>query len=206
MKTTQNFLYHSLEMIQNNFVDLLKDEDHGYNNDGFYRGSSQRLRYLLATTELYDAKDEVRNKFYGCITFGDREYKNSGNFKVHNPALLDELMSATYDDLEAYVDDNGFDWLGDDYEHIDQYLDFLNNYQDKWKFSSDNWDDPDAMDIHREAYEWVEDTLSKHRSGVIGFKSENKFEVGYNILMDYFDELPEETRAECHARLDAVKL
>ena len=192
MKTTQNFLYHSLEMIQNNFVDLLKDEDHGYNNDGFYRGSSQRLRYLLATTELYDAKDEVRNKFYGCITFGDR-----GNFKVHNPALLDELMSATYDDLEAYVDDNGFDWLGDDYEHIDQYLDFLNNYQDKLKFSSDNWDDPDAMDIHREEREWI--TSGEH-------KSENPHEVAYNILMDHFDELPEETRLELDEKLSKINL
>ena len=115
-------------------------------------------------------------------------------------------MIMSYNDLEEYIDQNRFDWLGDDYEHIDQYLDFLNNYQDKWKFSSDNWDDPDSMDIHREEYEWVEDTESKHRSAVIGFKSENKFEVGYNILMDYFDELPEETRAECHKRLDAVKL
>ena len=192
MKTTQNFLYHSLEMIQNNFVDLLKDEDHGYNNDGFYRGSSQRLRYLLATTELFDAKDEVQNKFHGCITFGNR-----GNFKVHNPALLDELMSATYDDLEAYVDDNGFDWLGDDYEHIDQYLDFLNNYQDKLKFSSDNWDDPDAMDIHREEREWI--TSGEH-------KSENTHEVAYNILMDHFDELPEETRLELDEKLSKINL
>jgi hypothetical protein len=192
MKTTQNFLYHSLEMIQNNFVDLLKDEDHGYNNDGFYRGSSQRLRYLLATTELFDAKDEVQNKFHGCITFGNR-----GNFKVHNPALLDELMSATYDDLEAYVDDNGFDWLGDDYEHIDQYLDFLNNYQDKLKFSSDNWDDPDAMDIHREEREWI--TSGEH-------KSENPHEVAYNILMDHFDELPEETRLELDEKLSKINL
>jgi hypothetical protein len=192
MKTTQNFLYHSLEMIQNNFVDLLKDEDHGYNNDGFYRGSSQRLRYLLATTELFGAKDEVQNKFHGCITFGKR-----GNFKVHNPALLDELMSATYDDLEAYVDDNGFDWLGDDYEHIDQYLDFLNNYQDKLKFSSDNWDDPDAMDIHREEREWI--TSGEH-------KSENPHEVAYNILMDHFDELPEETRLELDEKLSKINL
>ena len=192
MKTTQNFLYHSLEMIQNNFVDLLKDEDHGYNNVDFYRGSSQRLRYLLATTELFDAKDEVQNKFHGCITFGNR-----GNFKVHNPALLDELMSATYDDLEAYVDDNGFDWLGDDYEHIDQYLDFLNNYQDKLKFSSDNWDDPDAMDIHREEREWI--TSGEH-------KSENPHEVAYNILMDHFDELPEETRLELDEKLSKINL
>ena len=192
MKTKQNILYHSLEMIRNNFVDILKDEDHGYNNDGFYRGSSQRLRYLLATSDLYSKGESPRNKFYECITFGDR-----GNFTVHDPALLDELMSATYDDLEAYVDDNGFDWLGDDYEHIDEYLNFLNNYQDKWKFSSDNWDDSDAMDIHRVEREWI--TSGEH-------KSENPHEVAYNILMDYFDELPEETRAEVHAKLSEINL
>jgi hypothetical protein len=39
-----------------------------------------------------------------------------------------------------------------------------------------------------------------------GFKSENKHEVGYNILMDYFNELSEESRAECHARLEKVEL
>ena len=197
----------TLKDIQKKFVDILKDEDHGYNNDGFYRGSAQRLRYLLATTDLYDGKDEARNKFYECVTFGfgDRLHQ-SDKFTIKNHELLKELMIMSYNDLEEYIDQNRFDWLGDDYEHIDQYLDFLNNYQDKWKFSSDNWDDPDSMDIHREEYEWVEDTESKHRSGVIGFKSENKFEVGYNILMDYFDELPEETRAECHKRLDKVEL
>jgi hypothetical protein len=37
------------------------------------------------------------------------------------------------------------------------------------------------------------------------YKSENKHEVAYQILMDYFDELPEETRAEAHKRLEAVE-
>lgn len=38
-----------------------------------------------------------------------------------------------------------------------------------------------------------------------GYESDNKHEVAYHILMDYFDELPEETRAEAHQRLEAVE-
>jgi hypothetical protein len=38
-----------------------------------------------------------------------------------------------------------------------------------------------------------------------GYESDNKHEVAYHILMDYFDELPEETRAEAHERLEAVE-
>jgi hypothetical protein len=37
------------------------------------------------------------------------------------------------------------------------------------------------------------------------FKSENKHEVAYQILMDYFDELSEESRVEAHERLEAIE-
>tara|TARA_B100001057_G_scaffold246390_1_gene246687 strand:+ start:2614 stop:2775 length:162 start_codon:yes stop_codon:yes gene_type:complete len=37
-----------------------------------------------------------------------------------------------------------------------------------------------------------------------GFKSDNKYEVAYQILMDYFNELPEESRTELDKRLQAI--
>ena len=39
-----------------------------------------------------------------------------------------------------------------------------------------------------------------------GYSSENKFEVAYQIMMDYFEDLPEETRLEVDERLRAVDL
>ena len=39
-----------------------------------------------------------------------------------------------------------------------------------------------------------------------GYESTNKWEVGYQILMDYFEDLPEETRQEVDERLKAIDL
>ena len=39
-----------------------------------------------------------------------------------------------------------------------------------------------------------------------GYESTNKHEVGYQILMDYFEDLPEETRQEVDERLKAIDL
>jgi hypothetical protein len=52
------------------------------------------------------------------------------------------------------------------------------------------------MTVTQRAREWVQDG---------DFKSENKHEVAYQILMDYFDELPEDARAEAHKRLEAIE-
>ena len=39
-----------------------------------------------------------------------------------------------------------------------------------------------------------------------GYELTNKWEVAYQILMDYFEDLPEETRLEVDERLRAVDL
>tara|TARA_E500000318_G_scaffold53304_1_gene49627 strand:- start:3799 stop:3963 length:165 start_codon:yes stop_codon:yes gene_type:complete len=39
-----------------------------------------------------------------------------------------------------------------------------------------------------------------------GYESTNQYEVAYQILMDYFEDLPEETRHEVDERLKAVNL
>ena len=39
-----------------------------------------------------------------------------------------------------------------------------------------------------------------------GYESTNKWEVAYQILMDYFEDLPEETRLEVDERLKAIDL
>lgn len=54
------------------------------------------------------------------------------------------------------------------------------------------------MTITKRARQWNVDPET-------GYKSENKFEVAYQILMDYYNELPEDTRAEVDKRLEAVE-
>ena len=39
-----------------------------------------------------------------------------------------------------------------------------------------------------------------------GYASENKWKVAYQILMDYFEDLPEQTQQEVDERLKAVDL
>ena len=39
-----------------------------------------------------------------------------------------------------------------------------------------------------------------------GYESTNQYEVAYQILMDYFEDLPEETRQEVDERLKAIDL
>ena len=39
-----------------------------------------------------------------------------------------------------------------------------------------------------------------------GYSSENKWKVAYQILMDYFEDLPEQTQQEADERLKAVDL
>ena len=75
----------------------------------------------------------------------------------------------------------------------------MNSWQDEVEFDTEGYDNPDYLTITRRAREWNVDPVS-------GTKSENKFEVAYQILMDYFEDLPEETRHEVDERLKAVNL
>ena len=106
-------------------------------------------------------------------------------------------MRMSEKELHDYIDTNEYDWIGDDYDHINEYLFTIMNYwQDEVEFDTEGYDNPDYMTVPQRAREWVRDG---------DFKSENKHEVAYQILMDYFDELPEETRAEAHKRLEAIE-
>jgi hypothetical protein len=193
----------SKEQIKKAFVsDVNNIGEYVYNNQDWYQQDSQRIRYILATLELspgdsYADKKQLElgqedNRFYGCIEFGD-----NGSYTIKDEALLSELIVMTDAQLEAYIADNEYDWLGDDYDHANEYLFGIMNYwQDKIEFDTEDYDNCDQMTITTRSRQWVVDG---------DYKSENKHEVAYQILMDYFDELPEETRAEAHKRLEAVE-
>jgi len=186
--------------IINSFVDV-DLEEYGYNNEDFYKGSAQRMRYLLVTRYLSpeNALDggqlelgQEDNRFCECITFGR---DGSKTFKVHNEKVLKELMMMTEEELEDYITDNNYDWLGDDYDHIHEYLNFVSGWQDEWQFYGADMDDQDQMTIIKEG--WIIDVES-------GFKSDNKYEVAYNILNEYWDSLPDDHKESIHKRLEAI--
>jgi hypothetical protein len=194
----------SKEQIKKAFVSDPKDiGEEAYNNQDWYQQDDCRMRYILATTELspgdnYSEKPkqyelgQEDNRYYNCIEFGD-----DGEYQINDEHKLSLLMRMSEQELHDYIDTNEYDWIGDDYDHINEYLFSIMNYwQDEVEFDTEGYDNPDYLTVTQRAREWVQDG---------DFKSENKHEVAYQILMDYFDELPEETRAEAHKRLEAIE-
>lgn len=194
----------SKEQIKKAFVSDPKDiGSEAYNNQDWYQQDAQRIRYILATIELspgdnYSEKPrqyelgQEDNRYYNCIEFGD-----DGEYQINDEHKLSLLMRMSEKELRDYVDTNEYDWIGDDYDHINEYLfQIMNYWQDEVEFDTEGYDNPDYLTVTQRAREWVRDG---------DFKSENKHEVAYQILMDYFDELPEDSRAEAHKRLEAVE-
>lgn len=199
------------KQIKKAFVSKVKDiSEEGYNNQDWYQQDAQRIRYILATIEMdpgvgahsYNDGKEVQlelgqesNRFYNCI-----EFRDNCEYQINDEHRLAELMRMSYDELSAYIHDNEFDWIGDDYDHINEYLFMMMNYwQDEVEFDTEGYDNPDYLTITRRAREWNVDPNT-------GYKSENKYEVAYNILMDYFDHIPEEDKPEINARLKHLNI
>ena len=199
------------KQIKKAFVSKVKDiSEEGYNNQDWYQQDAQRIRYILATIELdpgvgahsyNDGKEkqlelgQESNRFYNCI-----EFKDNCEYQINDEHRLAELMRMSEEDLRKYIDDNEYDWIGDDYDHINEYLFTIMNYwQDEVEFGTEGYDNPDYITITRRAREWNVDPNT-------GYKSENKYEVAYNILMDYFDHIPEEDKPEINARLKHLNI
>ena len=199
------------KQIKKAFVSRVEDiSDEGYNNQDWYQQDAQRIRYILATIELdpgvgahsyNDGKEkqlelgQESNRFYNCI-----EFKDNCEYQINDEHRLAELMRMSEEDLRKYIDDNEYDWIGDDYDHINEYLFTIMNYwQDEVEFGTEGYDNPDYITITRRGREWNVDPNT-------GYKSENKYEVAYNILMDYFDHIPEEDKPEINARLKHLNI
>ena len=195
----------SKEQIKKAFVSDIKNiDEYAYNNQDWYQQDAQRIRYILATLELspvdayYKDGKEVQlelgqedNRYYKCIEFGD-----DGEYQINDEHKLSLLMRMSEQELRDYVETNDYDWIGDDYDHINEYLfTIMNHWQDEVEFDTEDYDNIDCMTVVKRAREWVRDG---------DFKSENKFEVAYQILMDYYNELPEDSRVELDKRLEKI--
>ena len=190
----RDVMTYTKQQIIDAFVDV-ELETEGYNNQGFYESSEQRYRYVLVTMDMAPSgltKDQydlfkTDNKFYNCIEF----YQNGQDFVVNNPELLQELMDMDYDDLEDYVCTNGYEWLGDDFDHMEEYLIFVSEMQDEWQFiRGEVCNDCEYMEIIKKP--WIRDKVK-------GYKSDNRFELAYLILLENAV-----VTAETRERLDAV--
>ena len=197
------------EQIKKAFVSEVKNIGvEAYNNQDWYQQDDQRIRYILATIELdpgvgahsYNDGKEVQlefgqesNRFYNCI-----EFKDKGEYQINDEHRLAELMKMSYDELSDYVHKNEFDWIGDDYDHINEYLYvIMNEWQDKIEFEGTDMENPDYMTITKRARAWNVDPET-------GFKSENPYEAAYHVFMEYWDSLPDDEKPKIHARLEAI--
>jgi hypothetical protein len=175
-----------------------------YNNQDWYQQDDCRMRYILATIEM-DPGDpytqgekqlelgQESNRYYNCIEFDD-----NGEYQINDEHKLSLLMRMSQDELHDYINKNEFDWIGDDYDHINEYLfQIMNHWQDAVEYDSEDLDNPDYMTVTWRAREWVVDDEE-------GYKSENKYEVAYQILNEYWDSLPDEEKPKIHKRLEAI--
>ena len=175
----------SREQIKKAFVSDPKDiGDYAYNNQDWYEEDAQRMRYILATLNMspgdpYSDDKQLKlgqedNRFFDCIDF---DYE--GGYEIKDEKRLLELMNMSGGDIADYIYTNEYEWIGDDYDHISQYLfKIMNNWQDVLEYDTED-EDENSMTITTREKEYVVDPET-------GFKSENKYEVAYNILNEYW--------------------
>ena len=168
------------QQIKDAFLDLDLPSE-GYNNQGFYMQSEQRMRYVLVTMEHYPEEKTLfteENKFYDCISFAYNDFPEltGVTWTVNNPELLQELIDMDFDALYQYVETNGYDWLGDDFDHMREYLAFASDMNNQFYFEEgDICNDSEYMEINK--FPWIRDKVK-------GYKSDNKYQVAYNILLE----------------------
>ena len=195
----------SKEQIKKAFVSEVKNiGEYVYNNQDWYQEDAQRMRYILVTRNMspgdpYSDNQQLElgqedNRFFDCL-----EFDYEGGYKIKDEKRLLELMNMSEEEVADYIHVNEYDWIGDDYDHAMEYLfEIMNNWQDEVEFDTEDYDNCDQMTITRRARQWNVDPET-------GYKSENKFEVAYQILMDYYNELPEDSRTQLDKRLSSIE-
>ena len=192
------------EQIKKAFVSDVKNiGEYVYNNQDWYQADTQRMRYILATIEMspgdpYSENKQLElgqedNRFYNCIEFHDH-----GMYKINDEKKLNELMNMSDSEVADYISVNEYDWIGDDYDHAMEYLfRIMNEWQDVIEYGTEDYDNIDCMTVTTRTRDWNVDPET-------GYKSENKFEVAYHILMEYWDSLPDDHKESINQRLEKI--
>ena len=194
------------EQIKKAYVSDPKDiGEYVYNNQDWYQEDAQRMRYILATLNMspgdpYSDNKQLElgqedNRFFNCIEFEDH-----GTYKINDEKRLLELMNMSDSEVADYIAVNEYEWIGDDYDHAMEYLfGIMNNWQDVLEYDTEDYDNIDCMTITTRSRDWLVDPET-------GYKSENKYEVAYQILMEYWDSLPDDHKESIHKRLEAIEV
>ena len=196
----------SREQIKKAFVSDPKDiGEYVYNNQDWYQEDAQRMRYILVTRNMspgdpYSDNQQLElgqedNRFFDCI-----EFDYEGGYEIKDEKRLLELMNMSEEDVADYIHVNEYEWIGDDYDHAMEYLfGIMNNWQDVLEYDTEDYDNMDCMTITTRSRDWLVDPET-------GYKSENKYEVAYQILMEYWDSLPDDHKESIHKRLEAIEV
>jgi hypothetical protein len=129
------------------FVDPKEDWESTYNNQNFFEYNLHRFRYLVVDTQLDN------NPFEGCVDLETLEVKNQLSFE--------RLKQYTHDDLIKLGEVNEWDWIGDDFEHMWQYLNFIQDHDKDFNYNTRIMGEDEWMMIH--AYKIPE----KYREGAL---------------------------------------
>ena len=108
------------------------------------------------------------NEFYNCISFSykDFPYLAGVTWTVNDSVLLRRLIDMDFDALEEYITVNGYDWLGDDFDHMKEYMAFASDMNDEFYFEEgDICNDSEYMEINK--FPWIRDKVK-------GYKSDNR--------------------------------
>ena len=121
------------------FIDILADENPDaptYQNQTFYTSNEKRLRW-----KLNDLDDELykNNKFYQCF--------NIDNLEILRPNEWDELSKMSFDEMFKLVNDNKWDWLGEDFVDMQNYLSFVETHDPNTFFTTNIDKNDEYMDI-----------------------------------------------------------
>ena len=108
------------------FYDKKDDWGHNYNNQDFFQYNVERLRYLLVTLEPQG--DFMKgNPFYNCVDMDTLEVKTVEFYK---------LALSTWEDLKKMVDENEWDWIGDDFIHMEEYLSWICEHDNNFVYDA----------------------------------------------------------------------
>jgi hypothetical protein len=111
-----------------------------YNNQDFFETSPERLRFKLNELDVVSYELEIDNKFYKCF--------DENSLEILKPDEWEELSKMSHEDLIELVEQNEWEWLGDDFDDMSNYLNFITKHNPTLRFSYDISDNDERMFIY----------------------------------------------------------
>jgi hypothetical protein len=121
------------------FEDIIQDQTEDrptYNNMHFYLCNEKRLRFKL---NALDNKFYKNNKFYKCF--------DEVSLEVLKPNEWQELSKMSLEDMTKVVEDNEWDWLGDDFDDMQNYLYFIEDHNSNVAFTTKTVGYDECIDV-----------------------------------------------------------